>query len=131
MYYFRSTKDLYFKILNLLYLTKESAWCYCFCGLYSDCSNNRYCNGYNCCKLCQIDNFYYNFVKVAPKIRKNCVKLTKFALELFEDIMECIRVDRSTNKIFCGEYSFYHQEKDNLSLKDYMKYLDNNNIEHL
>ena len=62
------------------------------------------------------------------------MKLTEFALELlelFEDIMECVRVDWSTNKIFCGEYSFYDRERDNLPLKDYVKYLDGNNIEHL
>ena len=131
LHYFRSITDLYFKILNLLYFTKESPWYYCFCGLYSGCSNNRYYNGYNCCKLCQMDNFYYNFKKNVPKIRRNRVTLTKFAFELFEDIMECVRVDRSTNEIFCGEYSFYHRERDNLPLKDYIKYLHDNSIEHL
>ena len=104
LYDFRSTKDLYFKIFNLLYVTTESAQYYRLSGLYGGCASNDYYNydGYNCYKLCQMRNFYYNFEFIflrlsselyeycsmyedCKKIKSKPAELVKKASEIFSE----------------------------------------------
>ena len=69
---------------------KESAWYYCFCGLYSGCLNNHYYNG------CITIASYVKWTIFTITLKKLCQKLEKIKLELFElieGIMEYVRVD--------------------------------------
>ena len=78
LYDFRRTKVLYFKIFDLLYVIRESAYYYRFSGLYSVCAIKDYYNydGYNCYKLCQMRKFYHDFefifLRVLLELDKYC-----------------------------------------------------------
>ena len=105
-------------------------WFYYFCEKYDGCELNYYM-GMQFSQLCEIYNYSQNFEKHFEKIEDNKVKLVKFAFELFEMLEECICIDIRSFEAFSGKYSFlfrddYTGQKDSVSLKNYLKYKDNN-----
>ena len=108
LYKYEDSKDLYYKLLNILFLICFSnGFFYCFCNRYQGCELD--CNlGWKLCPLCQILIDYHGFEEELDQNQYNLSNLKHFAFRLFPFLIDCYKINQYSLQAFSGHYHYYY-----------------------
>ena len=104
LYHFENNADLYYKLLNILYLICfQTGGYYCFCNQYSGCELS-YSRDSRLCPLCQTSVHFCNFEEKSDKNQHNLRYLKQLPHELYPFLKEYNNINKQSLKAFSGDY---------------------------